>query len=85
MGLKISKKKRGIKKDRATGLKLETNQKYENPLRPIRIGLLGDRDVGKTAICNSLIGLEFLNEYSNTIVSEKYDKKVTLNDDKEIK
>ena len=63
----MSKKKYRINRNRPTGLKLDKSYPYEahyeDPLRPIRIGLLGDRGVGKTAICYSLIGLEFQNEY----------------------
>ena len=85
MGLRISKKNRCINKDRETRFKFEINEKNENPLRPIRIGLFGDSRVGKTAICNSLIGMEFQNEYFEANGINKYDKKVRLNDSKEIK
>ena len=74
MGSRMSKKKHRINRNRPTGLKLETNEKYENPFRPIKIGLLGDIRVGKTAICNSLIGMEFQNEYLQTIGCDKYEK-----------
>ena len=44
-------------------------------LKAIKIGLLGDSTVGKTAICNTFIGLEFKEESISTIGSEKYEKK----------
>ena len=44
-------------------------------LTSIKIGILGDYRVGKTAICNTFIGLEFKEESISTIGSEKYEKK----------
>ena len=79
----MSKKNRRINEKRETGLQIK--EKNENPLRPIRIGLLGDTRVGKTSIINSFIGMEFRNDLYDTIGSDKFDKKVKLNDGNEIK
>ena len=79
----MSKKNPHIYEKRATGLRII--EKNENPLRPIRIGLLGDRRVGKTSICNSFIGMEFQNDYIDTMIYDKFEKKVKLNDGNEIK
>ena len=83
----MSNKKHLINRNRPTGIKLDENYLkayYKNLFRPIRIGLLGDRGVGKTAICYPLAGLEYY-VYLKTFGSDKYEKKVTLNDGKEIK
>ena len=79
----MSNKKHLINRNRPTGLKLDKNYP-KNLFRPIRIGLLGDRGVGKTAICYSLVGLEYP-VYLETFGSDKYDKNVRLNDSIEIK
>ena len=51
----------------------------------LKIALLGDTAVGKTAICRALMNLDFLEEQISTIGSEKYDKKLVLNNNKEMK
>ena len=51
----------------------------------IRIGLLGDSKVGKSAICRAFTGLEFISEGVTTIGSDKFEKKIILNGGKEIK
>ena len=79
----MSKKNRRINEKRETGLQIK--EKNENPLRPIKIGLLGDTRVGKTSICNSFIGMEFQNDYIDTMIYDKFEKKVKLNDGNEIK
>ena len=79
----MSKKNRRINEKRETGLQIKKIN--ENPLRPIKIGLLGDRRVGKTSICNSFIGMEFQNDYIDTMIYDKFEKKVKLNDGNEIK
>ena len=83
MGSKMSKKNRHINEKRETGLQIK--EKNENPLRPIRIGLLGDTRVGKSSICNSFIGMEFRNDYIDTMIYDKFEKKVKLNEGNEIK
>ena len=51
----------------------------------IRIGLLGDAEVGKTSIIRSLIEREFDTEYLPTIGLDKFEKKEYLEGGKEIK
>ena len=51
----------------------------------IKVGLLGDGKVGKSAICNAYIGLAFINEPISTIGYEEYEKKLQVEDGKEIK
>ena len=51
----------------------------------IRIGLLGDSKVGKSAICRAFTGLEFISEGVTTIGSDKFEKKILLKSGKEIK
>ena len=51
----------------------------------IRIGLLGDAEVGKTSIIKSLIEREFESECLPTIGLDKFEKKECLDGDKEIK
>ncbi len=54
-------------------------------LTSIKVGLLGDGSVGKSAICNAFIGVDFINEAISTIGFEKFDKKLQVEDGKEIK
>ena len=51
----------------------------------IKIGLLGDSTVGKTAICNSFMGIEFTADNLSTIGQEKLETKFLLDNGKEIK
>ena len=51
----------------------------------LKIGLLGDSAVGKTAICQTFLGIEFKDDSISTIGTEKMEKKVTLSNQKEIK
>ena len=51
----------------------------------LKVGLLGDSQVGKTAICNAFMGLEFNPDQLSTIGIEKLEKKITLKNGKEIK
>ena len=51
----------------------------------IKVGLLGDGKVGKSAICNAFIGVDFMNEAISTIGFEKFEKKLKMDDGKEIK
>ena len=51
----------------------------------IKIGLLGDGMVGKSAICNRFLGLEFTIDTITTIGSDKFEKKIKLKNGKEIK
>ena len=51
----------------------------------IKVGLLGDGKVGKSAICNAFTGVDFMNEAISTIGFEKFEKKLKMDDGKEIK
>ena len=54
-------------------------------LSAIKIGLLGDSSVGKTAICNSLMNVEFAEDMLSTIGSDKLETKFALKEGKNIK
>ena len=54
-------------------------------LKAIKVGFLGDSDVGKTAICNSLLKNEFTAQNISTIGSDKMEAKIKLKDGKDIK
>jgi len=54
-------------------------------IKVIRIGLLGDSAVGKTAICNSFLGCEYQVDSVATIGCEKFEIKIKLENGKEIK
>ena len=51
----------------------------------LKLGLLGDSAVGKTAICQTFLGIEFKEDNISTIGAEKMDKKIILKNGKEIK
>ena len=57
----------------------------EIELTSIKIALLGDSMVGKSAICNTFIGLEFREESISTIGTEKFEKNLKLEGDKQMK
>ena len=57
----------------------------EIELTSIKIALLGDSMVGKSAICNTFIGLEFREESISTIGTEKVEKNLKLEGDKQMK
>lgn len=54
-------------------------------LKAIKIALLGDTSVGKTAICNALMNLEFTTDMLSTIGSDKLETKFVLKNGNEIK
>ena len=54
-------------------------------LKAIKIGLLGDSQVGKTAICRAFMNYEFENEYLTTIGNIRLDKKYKLKNGEQIK
>ena len=54
-------------------------------LKAIKVGLLGDTCVGKTAICNSLVNIEFKGDNISTIGSDKVETKIKLKNGKDIK
>ena len=57
----------------------------EIEIKAIKVGLLGDSKVGKSAICNAFTGVEFASESITTIGSDKFEKKIQLSNNKEIK
>ena len=54
-------------------------------VKAVKIGFLGDSTVGKTSVCKSFAGYEFSEEEIATIGSDRFEKKVTLKNGKEIK
>ena len=55
-------------------------------IKAIRIGLLGDSKVGKSAICHSFMNLEFdFGSNLTTIGSDRFETKIQLKNKKEIK
>ena len=57
---------------------------YEIKIKLIRIAIFGDEKVGKTSICKSFLDLEFDEDEMYTIVRRKYDKKIEMDDGKEL-
>ena len=57
----------------------------KNVSKRIIIGLLGETSVGKTSICNSLIGLEFVEEMLITIGTEKFEKFIEVKNNEKVK
>ena len=51
----------------------------------IKIGMLGDSRVGKTAICNTFMNIEFMDNTLSTIGMEKLESQMTLKNGEEIK
>ena len=54
-------------------------------IKAIKLGLLGDSRVGKSAICQAFTGLEFVSQGMTTIGSDKFEKKIQLKNGKGIK
>ena len=54
-------------------------------VKAIKVALLGDSSVGKTAICNSLMNIEFSQDMLSTIGSDKLETKFPLKNGNEIK
>ena len=54
-------------------------------VKAIKIGLLGDTQVGKTAICRAFMNYEFENEFLSTIGNIKLDTKYKLKNGEQIK
>ena len=57
----------------------------KNGILAIKLGLLGDSTVGKTCICEAYLNYEFIQDKIATIGADKFDKKFTLENGKEIK
>ena len=51
----------------------------------IKLAMLGDSRVGKTAICNSYMNIEFTDDNLSTIGSEKYNTLMKMRNDEQIK
>ena len=60
-------------------------EENKNNISVIKIGLLGNTTVGKTAILNSIMSLEFNEDMLMTIGSVKLEMKFKLKNDKDIK
>lgn len=57
----------------------------KNIITSLSIGLLGDSTVGKTAIVQSIMNIEFSKDMLATIGSEKLERRFKLKNNKEIK
>ena len=57
----------------------------KNIITSLSIGLLGDSTVGKTAIVQSIMNIEFNEDMLATIGSEKSERRFKLKNNKEIK
>ena len=57
----------------------------ENPTKIISISLYGESDVGKTCICYSFLGLEFLDEHLSTVGIEKNNAEIEIESGETIK
>ena len=53
--------------------------------KAVKVALLGDTEVGKTAICHSFLGVEFILGGTTTVGIDRLDKKIKLKNSKEIK
>ena len=51
----------------------------------IKVRLLGDAGVGKTSICNTYMGIEFSNGILTTIGADRFERRITLKNEKEVK
>ena len=60
-------------------------EKEQIPLKEAEIGLLGDTNVGKYSLCQTYIKQEFHDHYYSRIGTDKFDKKIILDNGKEIK
>ena len=54
-------------------------------LKAIKLGFLGDSTVGKTALCNALLNIEFNPDLLSTIGKDRLETKFPLENGKEIK
>ena len=54
-------------------------------IKAIKLGLLGDSKVGKTAICRTFVNLDFHTDLLSTIGSDKFETKFHTKEGKEIK
>ena len=53
--------------------------------KAIKVALMGDSEVGKTAICHAFLNVEFILGGTATVGIDRYDKKIKLKNKKEIK
>ena len=56
-----------------------------NPTKFISISLYGESDVGKTCICYTFLGLEFLEEHLSTVVIDKSNAEIEIESGETIK
>ena len=54
-------------------------------IKQVKIGLLGDDSVGKTSICHAFSDIEFDPDQMTTIGADKFERKYSLKNGKEIK
>ena len=84
MGSLLTKKKNRKKTKEKPKSPQKEKKEIKIPLNSIKLGLLGDSQVGKTSICNSILGYDF-GELETTIGANKIEKKHRLNNGKEVK
>ena len=53
--------------------------------KAVKVALMGDSEVGKTAICHAFLEVEFILGGTSTVGIDRYDKKIKLKNKKEIK
>ena len=53
--------------------------------KAVKVALMGDSEVGKTAICHAFLEVDFILGGTSTIGIDRYDKKIKLKNKKEIK
>ena len=53
--------------------------------KAIKVALMGDSEVGKTAICHAFLNVEFILGGTATVGIDRYDRKIKLKNKKEIK
>ena len=89
MGTKQSKKRRLEKREKSINNQNNSEQKdgknEKIDFSKIRIGFLGDAEVGKISIIKSLIEREFDSDCLPTVGQDKFEKKECLDNGKEIK
>ena len=84
MGSLLTKKKNRKKTKEKPKSPQKEKKEIKITLNSIKLGLLGDSQVGKTSICNSILGYDF-GELETTIGANKIEKKHRLNNGKEVK
>ena len=85
MGLLLSKKKNRKKMNDKLKIEEVNKKKIKINLNSIKLALLGDSAVGKSSICQSFLKLDYLDDCLANILPEKIEKKISLNNGKEVK